>query len=144
MGVDVVSGRIELADHGIELAAPFLDNTAIRVRLAVPADERGSPSSYKLLLDAAFADSGFVLARTTKGEFNVLAYAGLRVGAPGLNDLLGPASQLATLGLVAGQPVADGWARARPGPVAAAVPAHRPGRPSRSRRRDSRAVQLGS
>ncbi|MEU8968186.1 albusnodin/ikarugamycin family macrolactam cyclase [Streptomyces monashensis] len=110
---------LALAGHGIELAAPFLDNEVIRACLAVAADERGAPSTYKPLLDAAFADSDvlppFVLARTTKGGFNALAYAGLRDNAPILRDLLGPSSQLAALGLVTEQPIADALARAAAG-----------------------------
>lgn len=110
---------LALADHGIELAAPFLDNEVIRACLAVPAEERGAPGTYKPLLDAAFASSGvlpgFVLARTTKGGFNALAYAGLRGNAPVLRDLLGPSSRLAALGLVTEQPVTDALARAAGG-----------------------------
>ncbi|MFJ8345006.1 albusnodin/ikarugamycin family macrolactam cyclase [Streptomyces sp. NPDC094153] len=110
---------LTLAGHGIELAAPFLDNEVIRACLAVPADERGAPGQYKPLLDAAFADTnvlpGFVLARSTKGGFNALAYAGLRDNAPVLKDMLGPSSQLAALGLVTDQPVAVALARAAAG-----------------------------
>lgn len=58
---------------------------------------------------------GFVLARTAKGGFDALAYAGLRAGAPVLKDLLGPSSQLAALGLVTEQPVADALTRAAAG-----------------------------
>ncbi|WP_030888131.1 albusnodin/ikarugamycin family macrolactam cyclase [Streptomyces sp. NRRL S-1868] len=120
LGADTVGWRtLALAEHGIELAAPFLDNEVIRACLAVPADERGAPGTYKPLLDAAFTGSsvlpGFVLARTTKGGFNALAYAGLRDNAPVLKDLLGPSSQLAALGLVTEQPVADALARAAAG-----------------------------
>ncbi|MEU2210775.1 albusnodin/ikarugamycin family macrolactam cyclase [Streptomyces hygroscopicus] len=110
---------LALAGHGIELAAPFLDNEVIRACFAVPADERGAPGAYKPLLNAAFTGSrvlpGFVLARTTKGGFNALAYAGLRDNAPVLKDLLGPSSQVAALGLVSEQPVADALARAAAG-----------------------------
>lgn len=110
---------LALADHGIELAAPFLDNEVIRACLAVPADQRGAPGQYKQLLDAAFAGTGvlpgFVLARTTKGGFNALAYAGLRANAPVLKDLLGSSSRLAALGLVTEQPVTAALARAAAG-----------------------------
>ncbi|MFH9400608.1 hypothetical protein ACH4JS_12545 [Streptomyces sp. NPDC017638] len=62
-----------------------MGNELIRACLAVPpAPERGA---LKPLLDAAFtgcgALPGIVLARTTKGGFNALAYAGLRDNAPG-------------------------------------------------------------
>ncbi|MFD0395366.1 asparagine synthase-related protein [Streptomyces nogalater] len=120
VGADTAGWRtLALAGHGIDLAVPFLDNEVIRACLAVPADERGAPGAYKPLLDAAFTGSrvvpGFVLARTTKGGFNALAYAGLRDNAPVLRDLLGPSSQLAALGLVTEQPVADALARAAAG-----------------------------
>ncbi|GGO58959.1 asparagine synthase [Streptomyces lasiicapitis] len=95
---------LALAGHGIELAAPFLDNEVIRACLAVSGDQRGAPGQYKPLLKAAFTSTGvvpgFVLDRTTKGGFNALAYAGLRDNAPVLRDLLGPSSHLAALGLV--------------------------------------------
>ncbi|GAA0907680.1 lasso peptide isopeptide bond-forming cyclase [Streptomyces thermoalcalitolerans] len=120
VGTDTTGWRtLTLAWHGIDLAAPFLDNEVIRACLTVPADQRGAPSTYKPLLDAAFTGSGvvpeFVLARTTKGGFNALSYAGLRDNAPVLKDLLGPSSRLATLGLVTEQPVADALARAAAG-----------------------------
>ncbi|WP_282503685.1 albusnodin/ikarugamycin family macrolactam cyclase [Streptomyces rhizoryzae] len=120
VGADTAGWRaLALAGHGIEVAAPFLDNEVIRACLTVPADQRGAPGAYKPLLDAAFAGSrvlpGFVLARTTKGGFNALAYAGLRDNAPVLRDLLGASSKLAALGLVTQQPVADALARAAAG-----------------------------
>ncbi|MFT2019108.1 albusnodin/ikarugamycin family macrolactam cyclase [Streptomyces sp. 796.1] len=120
VGADSAGWRaLALTGHGIELAAPFLDNEVIRACLAVPADERGAPGTYKPLLNAAFAGSrvlpGSVLARTTKGGFNALAYAGLRDNAPVLMALLGPSSQLAALGLVTERPVADALARASAG-----------------------------
>ncbi|MEV4443761.1 asparagine synthase-related protein, partial [Streptomyces sp. NPDC049577] len=111
--------ELALADHVIELAAPFLDNEVIRACLAVPADQRGAPGRYKPLLEAAFTGSGvlppFVLARTTKGGFNALAYQGLRENAPALRDLLGPSSRLAALGLVTSQPVHAALERAAAG-----------------------------
>ncbi|MGX1851054.1 albusnodin/ikarugamycin family macrolactam cyclase [Streptomyces sp. NPDC055299] len=110
---------LALAEHGIELAAPYLDNEVIRACLAVPADRRGEPAQYKPLLAAAFTKTGvlpdFVLARTTKGGFNALAYAGLRDHARVLKDLLGPSSRLAALGLVTERPVAAALARATAG-----------------------------
>ncbi|MFH8555453.1 albusnodin/ikarugamycin family macrolactam cyclase [Streptomyces celluloflavus] len=110
---------LALTDHGIDLAAPFLDNEVIRACLAVPADQRGAPGRYKPLLDAAFAGSGelpdFILARTTKGGFNALSYAGLRDHALRLKELLGPSSRLAALGLVTDGPVAAALTRAAAG-----------------------------
>ncbi|MFJ5926462.1 albusnodin/ikarugamycin family macrolactam cyclase [Kitasatospora sp. NPDC092948] len=120
LGADITGWRtLAAAEYGIDLAAPFLDNEVVRACLAVPADERGAPGAYKPLLSLAFADSRvlppFVLARTTKGGFNGVAYAGLRKNAPVLRDLLGPSSELAALGLVTEQPVADMLARAAAG-----------------------------
>ncbi|WP_326615627.1 albusnodin/ikarugamycin family macrolactam cyclase [Streptomyces decoyicus] len=111
VGADTTGWRdIALAGHGIEVAAPFLDNEVIRACLAVPADQRGAPGRYKPLLGAAFAHAGvlppFVLSRVTKGGFNALAYAGLREHASVLRDLLGPSSRLAAAGLVTEAPVA--------------------------------------
>ncbi|MEU1662794.1 albusnodin/ikarugamycin family macrolactam cyclase [Streptomyces sparsogenes] len=110
---------LALAEHGIELAAPFLDNEVIRACLAVGADQRGAPGRYKPLLGEAFAHTDvlpdFVLSRATKGGFNALAYQGLRDHAPLLRVLLGPTSHLAALGLVTEQPVHDALARAAAG-----------------------------
>ncbi|MFD8613759.1 albusnodin/ikarugamycin family macrolactam cyclase [Streptomyces sp. NPDC059631] len=111
--------EIALAGHGIEIAAPFLDNEVIRACLAVPADERGAPGRYKPLLAEAFTGTGvlpgFVLSRVTKGGFNALAYAGLTRHAPVLMDLLGSSSRLAAAGLVTQAPVARMLARAAAG-----------------------------
>lgn len=120
LGADTTGWRqIAAEQYGIDLVAPYLDNEVIRACLAVPADQRGAPGRYKPLLHTAFTGSGvlpdFVLARTTKGGFNALAYAGLRENAPMLLDLLGPSSRLAAAGLAAEQPVAGMLARAAAG-----------------------------
>ncbi|MET7904624.1 albusnodin/ikarugamycin family macrolactam cyclase [Streptomyces sp. NPDC005355] len=120
LGADTTGWReIAFAEYGIDLVAPYLDNEVIRACLAVPADQRGAPGRYKPLLATAFTGSGvlpdFVLARTTKGGFNALAYAGLRENAPVLLDLLGPSSRLAAAGLATEQPVARMLARAAAG-----------------------------
>ncbi|MDT0456960.1 albusnodin/ikarugamycin family macrolactam cyclase [Streptomyces sp. DSM 41527] len=117
VGADTTGWRdMALAEHGIEVAAPFLDNEVIRACLAVPADQRGAPGRYKPLLGAAFAHTGvlppFVLSRVTKGGFNALAYAGLRAHSSVLRDLLGPSSRLAAAGLVTEAPVAEMLQRA--------------------------------
>lgn len=111
VGADTTGWRdMALAGHGIDVAAPFLDNEVIRACLAVPADQRGAPVRYKPLLGEAFAQAGvlppFVLSRVTKGGFNALAYAGLRERSSVLRDLLGPSSRLAAVGLVTEAPVA--------------------------------------
>ncbi|MFI9206288.1 albusnodin/ikarugamycin family macrolactam cyclase [Streptomyces sp. NPDC053048] len=120
VGADTNGWReIALAGHGVEIAAPFLDNEVIRACLAVLADERGAPGRYKPLLAEAFTGTGvlpdFVLSRTTKGGFNALAYAGLTQQAPVLADLLGASSRLAAAGLVGHAPVAGMLARAATG-----------------------------
>ncbi|MFI0155870.1 albusnodin/ikarugamycin family macrolactam cyclase [Streptomyces lydicus] len=120
VGADTTGLReIALAEHGIEVAAPFLDNEVIRACLAVPADQRGTPGRYKPLLGEAFAHAGvlppFVLARSTKGGFNALAYAGLREHASVLRHLLGPSSRLAAAGLITETPVATMLQRAAAG-----------------------------
>ncbi|MFE5740153.1 albusnodin/ikarugamycin family macrolactam cyclase [Streptomyces celluloflavus] len=110
LGADTTGWRQLAAEqYGVDLVAPYLDNEVIRACLAVPADQRGTPGRYKPLLNTAFTGAGvlpdFVLARTTKGGFNALAYAGLRENAPVLLDLLGPSSRLAATGLATEQPV---------------------------------------
>lgn len=120
LGADTTGWR-QLAgeQYGVDLVAPYLDNEVIRACLAVPAGQRGAPGRYKPLLATAFTGAGvlpdFVLARTTKGGFNALAYAGLRNNAPVLLDLLGPSSRLAAAGLADGPPIARMLARAAAG-----------------------------
>ncbi|MGW2324729.1 albusnodin/ikarugamycin family macrolactam cyclase [Streptomyces sp. NPDC001700] len=120
--------QIALAEYGIELSAPYLDNEVIRACLAVPADQRGAPGRYKPLLAAAFTGTGvlpdFVLTRITKGGFNALAYAGLTRHTSVLLDLLGPNSRLAALGLVSQAPVAAMLARAAAGQPTAQAAVH--------------------
>ncbi|MFE3884972.1 albusnodin/ikarugamycin family macrolactam cyclase [Streptomyces lydicus] len=111
VGADTTGWRdMALAAHGIDVAAPFLDNEVIRACLAVPAEQRGAPGRYKPLLGEAFAQAGvlppFVLSRVTKGGFNALAYAGLCEHASVLRDLLDPSSRLAAAGLITEAPVA--------------------------------------
>jgi len=123
VATDTCGWRQIAAGYGLELAAPYLDNEVLRAALAVPADQRGTPGRYKPLLATAFADRGvvpgFALARTTKGGFNGVAYAGLTRNAAVLRELLGASSRLAALGLVTDQPVAAMLDRAAAGqPVA--------------------------
>ena len=124
VGADVAGWR-ELAHHwhGIDLAAPYLDNEVIRSCLAVPADQRGAPDRYKPLLAHAFTGTGmvpeFVLDRTTKGGFEGVAFPGLREHAPLLRDLLGASSRLAKMGLLTPGPVVDMLERAVTGQATA-------------------------
>lgn len=129
LGADVAGWRdMALAGHGVELAAPFLDNEVIRSCLSVPADERGAPGRYKALLAEAFGRTGevpeFVLSRPTKGGFNAVLYAGLRTHRAALGELLGPSSRLAATGLVSTQPVAEMLSRAAAGLPTAAGALH--------------------
>jgi len=124
IGADTTGWRdIALADHAIDIAAPFLDNEVIRACLAVPADQRGTPGRYKPLLTEAFTGTGvlpsFIVNRTTKGGFNALAYAGLTQHTPTLMDLLGPSSRLAAAGLITETPVAGMLQRAAAGQATA-------------------------
>ncbi|WP_228471276.1 hypothetical protein [Streptomyces alkaliphilus] len=76
--------------------------------MAVPPEERGAPGVYKPLLAAAFPNGPvppFVLGRVTKGGFNGVSYAGLFGHADTIAELLGPASRLASLGLLIPGPV---------------------------------------
>lgn len=111
--------QIAAEEYGIDLVAPYLDTEVIRACLAVPADQRGAPGAFKALLQRAFGGTGVVpeavLARTTKGGFNAVSYAGLRENAPVLRELLGGSSRLAAAGLVTGPPVARMLARAATG-----------------------------
>lgn len=123
IGADLSAYRaLTRAEYDIELAAPYLDNEVVRACLAVPAPQRGTPGRYKPLLAAAFPNGpipGFVLARTTKGGFNGLSYAGYRNNHTVLRDLLGPTSHLAGLGLITSPAVRDQLRRAAAGQPAA-------------------------
>ncbi|WP_268254442.1 albusnodin/ikarugamycin family macrolactam cyclase [Streptomyces hiroshimensis] len=124
IGADASGWRtLALDEHGIEIAAPYLDNEVRRACLAVPADQRGTPSRYKPLLAEAFAGTDvlpdFVLERATKGGFNALSYAGLVQHAPALRRLLGPSSRLGAMGLVTDGPVGAMLARAAAGQATA-------------------------
>lgn len=108
-----VTGLRESTYHQykIDVAAPFLDNQVLRTALAVPGEQRGTPAVYKPLLATAMAPTDLVsseiLNRRTKGTFNGLVYAGIRVHAGVLWDLLGEHSRVAELGLshLGGYPV---------------------------------------
>ncbi|MFI1012646.1 albusnodin/ikarugamycin family macrolactam cyclase [Streptomyces sp. NPDC020965] len=119
LGADMNGWRaLAESEFGVEVAAPYLDNTVIRSCLAVPAEERGTPGTYKPLLSAAFPYGpvpSFVLKRVTKGVFNGISYAGLHDHAATITALLGPASRLAALGLVSTEPVSSALQRAATG-----------------------------
>ncbi|MDT0343788.1 asparagine synthase-related protein [Streptomyces litchfieldiae] len=87
--------------HGVELAAPFLDDRVIEAALAVSPHHLGAPDRYKPLL--AEAMRGLVpedlLGRTTKGDYGEDAWTGLRRHRSALAGLF-DGSELARRGLV--------------------------------------------
>ncbi|WP_173019474.1 albusnodin/ikarugamycin family macrolactam cyclase [Streptomyces alkaliphilus] len=108
LGADMAGWRALAIGFGVEVAAPYLDNEVLRACLAVRPEERGAPGVYKPLLTAAFPNGPvppFVLGRVTKGGFNGVSYAGLVGHADTIAELLGPASRLASLGLLTPGPV---------------------------------------
>jgi asparagine synthase (glutamine-hydrolysing) len=90
-----------LQPHGIVAMTPFLDDSVLRVTLAVRPEDRSSPWRYKPLLVDAMA--GLVpaplLGRMTKGDASTEVYAGLRANLPRLLDLC-DSSLLAQRGLI--------------------------------------------
>ncbi|RLU83103.1 asparagine synthase [Streptomyces griseocarneus] len=103
------------AAHGVQLAAPYLDDRVIEAALAVRPDERSSPSRYKPLL--AEAMRGLVpdslLDRRTKGNFGEDSYDGLRRHHATLLELFN-GSELAHHGLVDDHRVQAGLRTAHP------------------------------
>lgn len=104
------------AVRGIHIAAPYLDNEVLRLCLAVPAEERAHPGSYKpLLRGMRQVVPDFVLARTTKGLMNTVCFDGIRRHEGAIRDLIGPASRLAENGLLDPGRPAQALERARLG-----------------------------
>ncbi|MEU0936032.1 asparagine synthase-related protein [Embleya sp. NPDC005971] len=68
------------AAHGIDFAAPYLDDRVIESALAVRPDHRSTPDRYKPLLAEAMRGLApdELLGRATKGEYGEDAYNGLR------------------------------------------------------------------
>jgi asparagine synthase (glutamine-hydrolysing) len=90
-----------MARAGLPLAVPFLDDRVVEACLAVRLHERTTPWRYKPLIVEAMRDvmPAAVLQRTTKGDFSVDGYAGLRGARRDLAALLDD-PVLAQLGLV--------------------------------------------
>jgi asparagine synthase (glutamine-hydrolysing) len=90
-----------MARAGLPLAVPFLDDRVVEACLAVRLHERTTPWRYKPLIVEAMRDvvPAAVLQRTTKGDFSVDGYAGLRRARPHLATVLDD-PVLAQLGLV--------------------------------------------
>jgi asparagine synthase (glutamine-hydrolysing) len=79
-----------MARAGLPLAVPFLDDRVVEACLAVRLHERTTPWRYKPLIVEAMRDvvPAAVLQRTTKGDFSVDGYAGLRRARRHLTTLL--------------------------------------------------------
>lgn len=90
-----------MARAGLPLAVPFLDDRVVEACLAVRLHERTTPWRYKPLIVEAMRDvvPAAVLQRTTKGDFSVDGYGGLRRARPHLAAMLDD-PVLAQLGLV--------------------------------------------
>ncbi|MET9290774.1 asparagine synthase-related protein [Streptomyces sp. NPDC003077] len=90
-----------MAAHGVDFAAPYLDDQVIEAALAVRLHERATPRRYKPLL--AQAMRGLVpddlLGRSTKGNYGEDTFDGLRRHRATLLDLF-HGSQLARRGLI--------------------------------------------
>jgi asparagine synthase (glutamine-hydrolysing) len=101
---------------GVNLHAPYLDDSVVRAAWSVPTWIRTSPERYKPLLAAAVR--GLVpdrlLNRRTKGDYTRLAYLGLGENADALADLLTD-SRLGELGLLEEQKVVAELRRAGAG-----------------------------
>jgi asparagine synthase (glutamine-hydrolysing) len=89
------------ARAGLPLAAPFFDDRVVEACLAVRLHERSTPWRFKPLIVEAMRDlvPAAVLHRTTKGDFSVDGYTGLRHARAHLAGLLED-PVLARLGLV--------------------------------------------
>lgn len=116
--------EVDIADaHGFRLAAPFLDADVVAAFLAVPAEQRTSPTRQKPAL-AEVAASWLpepIRHRSTKGDYTSLAYRGVANAADELRDVIA-SSRLADAGLVDLDPVLHTLATAATG-VRAPVPA---------------------
>lgn len=69
-----------MAAHGVDLAAPYLDDRVVEAALAVRLHERATPHRYKPLLAQAMRGlvPGDLLGRATKGHYGEDAFDGLR------------------------------------------------------------------
>jgi asparagine synthase (glutamine-hydrolysing) len=78
------------AGLGVALHAPYLDDAVVAACLAVPAARRTSPQQAKPLLRAAMTGRvpDAALARSTKGDYSMLAYRGLSRHHRSVADLL--------------------------------------------------------
>ncbi|MFV2198216.1 albusnodin/ikarugamycin family macrolactam cyclase, partial [Nocardiopsis sp. LOL_012] len=115
----------DLAHHdiGLDINAPFLDNTVVRATLAAPSWTRADAYRFKPRLREAMHGllPPQVGERDSKDSFTTHAYQGLRRNAPAIEDLLAT-SQLAEAGLVDTAPALAALERAadgRPAPLGA-------------------------
>ncbi|GAA0416592.1 asparagine synthase-related protein [Streptomyces luteireticuli] len=108
-----------MARHGLEYAAPFLDDGVVEAALAVRVAERLAPGRYKPVLAAAMlgAVPGDVLARSTKGEYSAEFHNGLRRNRAALLELFED-SRLARAGLIDATALRDRLLGVHPDPTA--------------------------
>ncbi|MBH1937426.1 hypothetical protein I5Q34_24685 [Streptomyces sp. AV19] len=90
-----------MSRHGLEYAAPFLDDGVVEAALAVRVAERLAPDRYKPVLAGAMRGivPEAVLARSTKGEYSAEFHTGLRRNRAALLELFDD-SLLARAGLI--------------------------------------------
>ncbi len=75
---------------GITIHDPYLDAQVIRCCMALPGHIRTSGAGFKPLLSAALPSviPPFLAARTTKGSFTRMMYAGIKLNEPWLHQLI--------------------------------------------------------
>ncbi|MEV4443461.1 asparagine synthase-related protein [Streptomyces sp. NPDC049577] len=78
-----------MAGHGLEYAAPYLDDGVLEAALAVRVHERLAPGRYKPVLADAMRGTvpAAILGRSTKGEYSAEFHAGLRRNRAALLEL---------------------------------------------------------
>ncbi|WP_285729290.1 albusnodin/ikarugamycin family macrolactam cyclase [Nocardiopsis sp. ATB16-24] len=106
-------------DLGVDISAPFLDNTLVRATLAAPSWTRADAHRFKPTLRQAMTGvlpSG-VWERESKDAFTTHAYQGLRHNASAIRDLLTTA-YLGELGVIETAPVLAALDRAVDGRTA--------------------------
>ncbi|MFE7461737.1 albusnodin/ikarugamycin family macrolactam cyclase [Nocardiopsis terrae] len=111
----------DLAHHdpGVDISAPFLDNTVVRATLTAPSWSRADAHRFKPTLHRAMAGllPPGVWERSSKDAFTTHAYQGLRRNAPAIRDLL-TTPRLRELGALDISPVLAALGRAVDGRTA--------------------------
>lgn len=106
-------------DPGVDISAPFLDNTTVRATLAAPSWSRADAHRFKPTLHQAMTGllPPEVWERSSKDAFTTHAYQGLRRNAQTIRDLL-TTSRLGGLGALDTTPVLAALDRAVDGRTA--------------------------